>query len=1117
MFKRSNNPKFMKTPPRLIASRVLLACCSTLVLTTHTALAQFTAGRVVVLKSVESSAGGAGFLVEYDRTGASSYQVTLPSDSTTNANTSIVFGNNSPLCHNTSLSADGAMVIIPGYANVVAGVDGAASAAASPRVVATVKYDGTYARPFSYSGNAITLQFRSATSDGFGNFWGNGSDSPKYLNTMSAISGGALRAIAVVGGNLTYSRAPAGNFGVYQVSGLPTTGAVEGRIIDSALMGAATSTPGGFALPSNAVPVVGSIAYVTDYNGSPNKGVGHYHWDGSTWVWDYNLILTGEKPQNIAVDYSGANPFVYVVNTPGSANHLYAFDDTNATAVKITIATAPTGSAFRGVVMAPHQPATPTFTVQPVNTTNNYGGTAVFGPVSADNANPNGYTWKKGATTLTDGTTASGSVISGSTTPTLTISGISGADAGTYFAVASNNGGSTSSSGAILALAGSSITTQLVSRTNVAGTTATFHVVSSGPPPLTYSWLQGTTPLSDGPSPSGSGATISGSATSTLTISGVQDGDAGSYTVTVTDNSSAQSVSSATLTVVHPPSIDTQPVDQNKTVGAAANFSVSASGGGLSYRWFKGASALNNGTTGSGSIIFGAQTASLTISNVQSGDVGSYSVTVTNLAGTVTSDPASLSVGVPPTANALANSTNILGSDAVFSAVVTSGTAPLTYTWKHNGVAMSDDGFHIFGSSTATLSITNIIVDDRRQYSVSISNGYGGITVSALLYVVIDTNKPNEVPNLIIYEPFNYPTGPTTAVGFYSWENVISIYNRITGSPAFWFNTGGGLNSGVLDNDLYRYDSVMRQPPGLYPWPGIDCSGTRAWNFASGGNNNHLKFGGVTNGAAYFSFIFHGDQGGVISSSSPFDVIAGFTSGDSTIAANANTWNLKLCTKPADAGDAYQLGIFKGNNEVISSSSVNGQFAPQLLLRGCDHLIVGCYKFNSGGTTTNDDIVSLWIDPPRSFFGHAENSLPTPDAGGVLTNWNNNAAVTEFAIRASGSAIPFSKRIADLRIGKTWASVTGPHYPALTMTRPSPDVILSWPAKDSFGFGPGFSSGHYGYQLTTASDVTGPYTYDANDNNSQSGTNMVVTETPSSTREFWQLFYPPRTGAYGQY
>src|SRR5207302_9765727 len=128
--------------------------------------------------------------------------------------------------------------------------------------------------------------------------------------------------------------------------------------------------------------------------------------------------------------------------------------------------------------------------------------------------------------------------------------------------------------------------------------------------------------------------------------------------------------------------------------------------------------------------------------------------------------------------------------------------------------------------------------------------------------------------------------------------------------------------------------------------------------------------GGVnqTNGAAYFSMLFHADQGSSLSQGT-FDTIGGFSSGDSVSGgANINTWNYKLCVQVDSGGDGYYFGVFKGNNETINGASANGQWVTSKhLARGQLHFIVGCYKFVSGtnlvgGTVTNDDIVSLWID-----------------------------------------------------------------------------------------------------------------------------------------------------------
>ncbi len=87
-----------------------------------------------------------------------------------------------------------------------------------------------------------------------------------------------------------------------------------------------------------------------------------------------------------------------------------------------------------------------------------------------------------------------------------------------------------------------------------------------------------------------------------------------------------------------PPSISTQPASQTVNAGQTANFNVAASGTApLNYQWQK-----------NGSDIAGANGPSLTLANVQPSDAGDYSVEVSNDAGVATSDPAALTVVVPP-------------------------------------------------------------------------------------------------------------------------------------------------------------------------------------------------------------------------------------------------------------------------------------------------------------------------------------------------------------------------------------------------------------------------------------------------------------------------------------
>lgn len=73
-----------------------------------------------------------------------------------------------------------------------------------------------------------------------------------------------------------------------------------------------------------------------------------------------------------------------------------------------------------------------------------------------------------------------------------------------------------------------------------------------------------------------------------------------------------------------------QPVSQTVEIGSEAEFSITA-GNATTYQWFKAPTTpVNNGTLASGAVISGAQTATLTITNVQPEEEGYYYCKVNN-------------------------------------------------------------------------------------------------------------------------------------------------------------------------------------------------------------------------------------------------------------------------------------------------------------------------------------------------------------------------------------------------------------------------------------------------------------------------------------------------------
>jgi len=141
---------------------------------------------------------------------------------------------------------------------------------------------------------------------------------------------------------------------------------------------------------------------------------------------------------------------------------------------------------------------------------------------------------------------------------------------------------------------------------------------------------------------------------------------AGSYDVIVTNTLGSATSTDATLTVRTPPSITTHPTSNVVTPGTVGTLSVAASGTGLTYQWFK------NGDT-----LIGANTASLAFNNAQNPDTGVYTVRVSNGAGSVMSNPATMDVPIPPVVTPLNLDDARVGEN--YSKQVTAANSPTRF------------------------------------------------------------------------------------------------------------------------------------------------------------------------------------------------------------------------------------------------------------------------------------------------------------------------------------------------------------------------------------------------------------------------------------------------------
>lgn len=171
-----------------------------------------------------------------------------------------------------------------------------------------------------------------------------------------------------------------------------------------------------------------------------------------------------------------------------------------------------------------------------------------------------------------------------------------------------------------------SINMQPISLSISVGSVAYFSVGYTGDAPFTFQWYKDNVALGN-------------QTNAILNISSVSSSDAGSYTVKVANAGGSVTSAAAVLTVIVPvaPTIITQP--ENKTVEVGGNTSLSVQAEGtesLVYTWYKDGTALpaSMGNT-------------LPIMTAQTSNEGIYSVKVSNMVGSVTSNDVTVTVTTP--------------------------------------------------------------------------------------------------------------------------------------------------------------------------------------------------------------------------------------------------------------------------------------------------------------------------------------------------------------------------------------------------------------------------------------------------------------------------------------
>ena len=257
----------------------------------------------------------------------------------------------------------------------------------------------------------------------------------------------------------------------------------------------------------------------------------------------------------------------------------------------------------------------PVITVQPVSQTVGVGSNFTVSVTATGNPAP-AYQWSM-----------DGWDIPGATNTSYSVTGAQTNDAGGYSVVLTNLFGAVTSSVANIGILyyAPTITAQPVGRTLLVGSNFTLTVTATGSAPLDYQWRK-------------DGDNLSGANGTSYAVTSAQTNDTGAYTVVVTNVAGSKPSIVAVVNVGYSPVITRQPQPFTNNLGTSNAFSVVVFGSEpLLYQWFKDGMAIADATNNL-----------LPLSNLQSNQVGYYSVTVTNLYGWATSSNALLSIpGVP--------------------------------------------------------------------------------------------------------------------------------------------------------------------------------------------------------------------------------------------------------------------------------------------------------------------------------------------------------------------------------------------------------------------------------------------------------------------------------------
>ncbi len=217
--------------------------------------------------------------------------------------------------------------------------------------------------------------------------------------------------------------------------------------------------------------------------------------------------------------------------------------------------------------------------------------------------------------------------------------------------------------------------------------------------------------------------------------------------------------------VTQPPQITQQPLPQNVCPGDNANFSVAATGSGLTYQW------QTNGVNVTESTHYtGTTSPTLTVNNVGNADASgvNYRCVVTG-SGSTNSAAAALTLKAITIITADPKEQVVSAGTNVTLSMAATGEGTLTYQWLANGVELTNNT-HYSGATSPSLTMFNVTGADSADYRCVVTGGCGSENSGPAFVTVITPGLCLDTLNADFENGFSLAGGGYIADNWFEWE-----------------------------------------------------------------------------------------------------------------------------------------------------------------------------------------------------------------------------------------------------------------------------------------------------------------------------------------------------------